>query len=152
MTTHSDPGPTDSVPFPVNPVEEALASVVETDDPATVEDGADTGAGPVAAFLDVLRDGPLWVPLPEGSGPQDDGSVSLPTLDVAGELFVPVFTSQEQLSVRSGDLPFAVVTAGELASALPAGVGMAVNPGNTMSVPIGPETVRSLRTPSASEG
>ncbi|GAA3986941.1 SseB family protein [Thermobifida alba] len=144
MATHPDSGSADSVPFPVNPVEQALAAVVSTLGVAGVEESAADGTDPVADFLDALRGGSVWVPLPSGAGPQDDGSVSLPTLDVDGELFVPVFTSQEQLNVRSGDLPFAVVTAGELASALPAGVGMAVNPGNTMSVPIDAETVHFL--------
>jgi len=144
VATHPDSGSADSVPFPVNPVERALAAVVSTLGVADVEESTADGPDPVADFLDALRGGSVWVPLPSGAGPQDDGSVSLPTLDVDGELFVPVFTSQEQLSVRSGDLPFAVVTAGELASALPAGVGMAVNPGNTMSVPIDAETVHFL--------
>ncbi|TDQ45955.1 SseB family protein [Actinorugispora endophytica] len=149
MTTPTGPAGADSVPFPVNPVEEALAAAVEQSVPppsADVDGDDDDEAGmeSVSAFIGTLKEGSLWVPLPEGAGTQDDGSVALPTLDVDGSPFVPVFTSQEQLSVRSSDLPFTVVRTRELVDALPRGVGLAVNPGNPVSVPIYPETVLAL--------
>lgn len=144
MTTQSDPNGPDSVPFPVNPVEEALAAAIAPSAPAAEQPTDEEGTESVSVFLGTLREGSLWVPLPEGSGEREDGSVTLPTLDVEGEPFVPVFTSQEQLSVRSGELPFTVVTTRDLAGALPGDVGLAVNPGNAMSVPIYPETVQAL--------
>lgn len=141
MTTPTGADDARSVPFPVNPVEEALSTAVEHSGPASDDEA---GLETVSAFIGTLKEGSLWVPLPEGSGMQEDGSVALPTLDVEGASFVPVFTSEEQLSIRSGELPFTVIPTRDLAGVLPTGVGLAVNPGNPVSVPIYPETVSAL--------
>jgi hypothetical protein len=104
----------------------------------------------------------------------DGSAVLLPTVTYLGAEFVPAFTSARQLvawhgrakpagqipvpaqhlpedlSRRSpGDGPFAamphiVVPAAELARRLPAGVGIALNPGAAASVPIYPEGVGYL--------
>src|SRR5215469_1956769 len=111
-------------------------------------------------LLDELSRARLWVPLPAG-GPITDGSaVALPTVTYLGAEFVPCFTSVQRLSCwperpeafslvrqRSGDtrvVPRIVVPAADLASHLPAGFGLAVNPGAEASMPIYPEGVSYL--------
>ncbi|PSK96727.1 type III secretion system (T3SS) SseB-like protein [Murinocardiopsis flavida] len=153
----SNDGPAaDGGEFPANTVEEALARALEqtrgeeaADDapggaPGGASESPEEAAGAVAGFITALRDGDLWVPLPEGSGVQDDGSIALPTLDLEGSPFIPVFTSEGQLGERSAELPYTVIPARELAGVLPEGVGLALNPGNEPSVPLYPETVEAL--------
>jgi hypothetical protein len=128
-------------------VEQVLAAAVK--DPDRLND-----------FLDELARARLWVPLPAG-GPVTDGSaVALPTVTYLGAEFVPCFTSVQRLSrwpdrpesfglvwQRSGDtriVPHIVVAAVKLASHLPAGLGLAVNPRTEASVPIYPEGVSYL--------
>jgi SseB protein N-terminal domain/SseB protein C-terminal domain len=111
-------------------------------------------------LLDELARARLWVPLPAG-GPVTDGSaVALPTVTYLGAEFVPCFTSVQRLSCwpersalsyssasRAGDsrvVPHIVVPAAALARQLPAGLGLAVNPGAEASVPVYPEGVRYL--------
>jgi hypothetical protein len=128
-------------------VEQLLAAAAK--DPDRVDD-----------LLDELARARLWVPLPTG-GPVTDGSaVALPTVTYLGAEFVPGFTSVQRLSrwpdqsalsyssaSRAGDsrvVPHIVVPAAALARQLPAGLGLAVNPGAEASVPIYPEGVRCL--------
>lgn len=117
--------------FPSNAAERALAAAVEDHER-------------IGEFLTALGAARLWVPLPEGSGTQPDGSVTLPTLAYEGEAFVPAFTSAEQLAAGSPDVPHAVVPARELARLLPDDIGIALNPGAQASVPIYPEGVAFL--------
>jgi len=128
----------------------------------------------VTDLLDELSRGRLWLPLPDDERPVTDGSaVLLPTVTYLGAEFVPAFTSAQQLAAwhlrakpagqvsvpaqhgpddrtrPSPDWPFAamphiVVPAAELARRLPAGVGIALNPGAGASVPIYPEGVGYL--------
>jgi hypothetical protein len=128
----------------------------------------------VTDLLDELSRGRLWLPLPDDGRPVTDGSaVLLPTVTYLGAEFVPAFTSAYQLTAwhgrgkpagpasvpaqhlpdhpgqQSGDGPVAavphiVVPAAELARLLPAGIGIALNPGAEASVPIYPEGVGSL--------
>jgi type III secretion system (T3SS) SseB-like protein len=125
----------------------------------------------VTDLLDELSRGRLWLPLPDDDRPVTDGSaVLLPTVTYLGAEFVPAFTSAHQLAAwhgrgrparqvsvpaqqlpdsLPGDVPFAamphiVVPAAELARLLPAGMGIALNPGADASVPIYPEGVGYL--------
>jgi hypothetical protein len=120
-------------------IEDALAVAVK--DPDRLTD-----------LLDELRQGRLWVPLPESDGPVTDGSaVQLPTVTYLGEEFVPAFTSAERLGAwplrdeaAEGPVPHIVVRAAELARRLPRDMGIALNPGAEASVPIYPEGVGHL--------
>jgi hypothetical protein len=128
-------------------IEDALAVAIK--DPDRLTD-----------LLDELRRGRVWVPLPEQGGPVTDGSaVHLPTVTYLGEEFVPVFTSAERLgawpfggsggssgsSEAAGTLvPHIVVPAAELARRLPRDLGIALNPGAGVSVPIYPDGVGHL--------
>ncbi|MDA0567636.1 SseB family protein [Streptomonospora sp. S1-112] len=129
--------------FPANEVESALQRALEHSRTAEGSDGPADPA-PIMDFLAALREAQVWIPLPSGAGTQEDGSVALPTLEVDGAQFIPVFTSVEQLGVRSGDLPYTVLAARELAGAVPEGVGLALNPGSEAGVPLYPETVSVL--------
>jgi hypothetical protein len=120
----------------------------------------------VTDLLDELSRGRLWLPLPDDEGPVTDGSaVLLPTVTYLGAEFVPAFTSAQQLAAWHGHdhgrgepagpvsepaqqlpepTPHIVVPAAELARLLPAGMGIALNPGAEASVPIYPEGVDYL--------
>jgi len=105
----------------------------------------------------------LWVPLPALRRPFTDGSaVRLPLVTHQRTDFVPCFTSVLRLSAwadqaeaaeqRAGDaraasptvVPHVVVPAVGLAWRLPAGIGLAVNPGSAPGMPLFPDCVPYL--------
>ena len=152
MTIRSDPAA--PAGFPANSVERALY-------------GAARDRTRVGELLDELRHGRLWLPLPQ-DGPVTDGdALKLPTVRYLDAEFIPAFTSAGQLNealgrrgrdmagggaadpnrapaVLGAHVPHAVVAATELARLLPAGLGIALNPGAALSVPIYPEDIAYL--------
>ncbi|PRX92510.1 SseB family protein [Allonocardiopsis opalescens] len=120
------------MPFPANDVERALESAL-----------ADASAPALSALLPALATAPLWLPLPADG---DDGSeqVTLPTVEFDGTVFVPVFTSPEQLAEGSPGTPYALVRGFQLARLLDDGLGIALNPGARAATPLYPEGVRAL--------
>jgi Asp-tRNA(Asn)/Glu-tRNA(Gln) amidotransferase A subunit family amidase len=82
----------------------------------------------------------------------DGSAVLLPTVTYLGAEFVPAFTSAVRLASWLGQepeppfavMPHIVVPAAELARRMPAGVGIALNPGAEASMPIYPEGVACL--------
>lgn len=125
--------------WPGNELEEVLAASL----------GAGSSAG--GRIVEVLGRSQLWVPLPNGGGPQS-ANLDLPTLDIDGRAYVPVFTSEQQFHSCAGPhMPFAVAPAVEFARGLPPQLGLALNPGGTVGVPLPPPAVaelcRSGRTP-----
>jgi hypothetical protein len=117
--------------WPGNELEEALAASV----------GAPHAAPRV---LQVLARSALWVPLPEGGGP-GSRSLRLPTLELGGGVYVPVFSSAGQYHMGGAShLPFGVVPVREFARGLPPQLGIAVNPGGTVGVPVPPAAVAEL--------
>jgi hypothetical protein len=148
-------------------VEQALA--------AAISDGER-----LTELLDELSRGRLWLPLPD-DGPVTDGSaIQLPTVVYLGAEFVPAYTSAERLAdhghygpaaadrehagtltagLARGDgagapqpVPHVVVPTAELARRLPAGLGIALNPGAEASVPIYPEGVAYLAAAESAVG
>ncbi|MEU9735567.1 enhanced serine sensitivity protein SseB [Streptomyces sp. NPDC048002] len=102
-------------------------------------------------IIEVLGRSYLWVPLPSGGGP-DSGPLDLPTLEIAGQAFVPVFSSEEQFrQVVGGHMSFTIAPAVEFARGLPPQVGIAVNPDGVVGIPLPPPAVAELcrvgRTP-----
>src|SRR6266581_2221566 len=93
-----------------------------------------------------------WPPPPDARPVTDGSAVVLPVVTYLGAEFVPAFTSAERLASwldRDPVPPFAavphiVVAAADLARRMPAGVGIALNPGAEASVPIYPEGVGYL--------
>lgn len=121
--------------------------------------------GQIDDLLDELTRVRLWIPLPPGRPVTDGTAVSLPTVTYLGAEFVPCFTSVQRLGrwanppdpdsprwQRAGDprsVPHIVVPTVALARLLPGGLGMAVNPGAEVSVPISPDGVRYLASADA---
>ncbi|MER5854831.1 enhanced serine sensitivity protein SseB [Streptomyces sp. NPDC059688] len=102
-------------------------------------------------IVEVLGRSFLWIPLPHGGGP-DSGPLDLPTTEIDGQVYVPVFSSEEQLrQVAGSHMSFTVAPAVEFARGLPPQAGLVVNPGGVVGVPLPPEAVAELcragRTP-----
>ncbi|MEW2633748.1 enhanced serine sensitivity protein SseB [Streptomyces sp. NPDC048389] len=124
--------------WPANELEEVLAASL-----------GNPAAG--GRLVEVLGRSPIWVPLPNGGGP-DSRDLDLPTMDVDGGAFVPVFSSEQQfLQCVGGHMPFTVAPARDFARGLPPQLGIAVNPGGAVGVPLPPPAVAELcrvgRTP-----
>jgi len=113
----------------------------------------------IGDLLDELCHGRLWLPLPDDGRAVTDGRlVRLPTVRYLGTEFVPGFTSAAMLRAAARTpaappprvrqpppvQPHIVVPAAALARLLPAGVGIALNPGAGQSVPVYPECVAYL--------
>jgi hypothetical protein len=128
-------------------------------------------AGQLPGLLAELTRTRLWVPLPlRRRRPFTDGTaVMLPLVSFGGVDFVPCFTSVRRLTAwadaapaepgefsfeaagrpwrRAGDtriVPHIVVLAAGLARRLPPGLGLAINPDSSPSVPLYPECVSYL--------
>lgn len=102
-------------------------------------------------IVEVLGRSFVWVPLPGGGGP-DSGQLDLPTVHIGGQVYVPVFSSEEQYrQVVGAHMSYTVAPAVEFARGLPPQVGLAVNPDGVVGVPLPPEAVAELcragRTP-----
>lgn len=102
-------------------------------------------------IVEVLGRSFVWVPLPNGGGPHS-GPLDLPTTEIDGQAYVPVFSSEEQFrQVAGSHMAYTVAPAVEFARGLPAQVGIAVNPGGVVGVPLPPDAVAELcragRTP-----
>ncbi|MFI2434859.1 enhanced serine sensitivity protein SseB [Streptomyces sp. NPDC018693] len=107
------------------------------------------GAG--GRIVEVLGRSFVWVPLPGGGGP-DSVPLDLPTLEIEGQAYVPVFSSEEQFrQVVGAHMSYAIAPAVEFARGLPPQVGIAVNPDGTVGIPLPPPAVAELcragRTP-----
>ncbi|MCM1971674.1 MULTISPECIES: enhanced serine sensitivity protein SseB [Streptomyces] len=102
-------------------------------------------------IIEVLGRSFLWVPLPSGGGP-NSGPLDLPTMEIEGQGYVPVFSSEEQFrQVVGTHMSFAVAPAVEFARGLPPQVGIMVNPDGVVGIPLPPPAVAELcrvgRTP-----
>jgi hypothetical protein len=102
-------------------------------------------------IIEVLGRSFVWVPLPNGGGPHS-GPLDLPTLDIDGQVYVPVFSSEEQFrQVAGSHMSYTIAPAVEFARGLPPQAGIAVNPGGVVGIPLPPEAVAELcragRTP-----
>ncbi|MEW2165910.1 enhanced serine sensitivity protein SseB [Streptomyces sp. NPDC007084] len=127
--------------WPGNELEEVLSAALGM--------GAAASAG--ARIVEVLGRSFVWVPLPSGGGP-GTGPLDLPTMEIQGQAYVPVFSSEEQFrQVTGGHMSFTIAPAVEFARGLPPQVGIAVNPDGVVGVPLPPiavaELCRAGRTP-----
>ncbi|MFE7519272.1 enhanced serine sensitivity protein SseB [Streptomyces halstedii] len=117
--------------WPANELEEVLTASVGVPD-----------AG--GRLVEVLGRSPVWVPLPNGGGPESP-DLDLPTVEIGGAAYVPVFSSEAQFRHCAGPaLPFAVAPARDLARGLPPQLGLAVNPGGAVGMPLPPPAVAEL--------
>ncbi|MGW6912229.1 enhanced serine sensitivity protein SseB [Kitasatospora sp. NPDC054939] len=118
-------------PWPSNELEQVLTAAL-----------GDPGATP--RVIEVLARSQVWIPLPAGADPQGQG-LDLPTIELAGAPYVPVFSSQEVFLQQAPGMAFAIAPAWEFARGLPLGVGIAVNPQAPVGIPVPPEGVAELR-------
>lgn len=120
--------------------------------------------GRVSELLDELSRARLWLPLPAQRPVVKGSAVVLPTVSYLGSEFVPAFTSARRLAqwaspenkaaglipaqyTPGGDdsiAPHVVVAVSDLSRLLPEGLGIAVNPGADISVPVYPDGVARL--------
>lgn len=127
--TQNPPAP--GRPWPANELEHTLAAAVGVPD-----------AG--LRLVQALARSPLWVPLPEGGGPESH-SLDLPTLEMNGAPHVPVFSSPAEFAKGAGaHLGCAVAPGREFARGLPPQVGIVVNPGGTIGAPVPPAAVAEM--------
>ncbi|MGC0374666.1 enhanced serine sensitivity protein SseB [Streptomyces sp. SAI-229] len=97
-----------------------------------------------ARIVEVLGRSFVWVPLPNGGGP-DSGPLDLPTMEIDGQAHVPVFSSEEQFrQVVGSHMPYTIAPAVEFARGLPPQAGIAVNPGGVVGIPLPPPAVAEL--------
>ncbi len=95
-------------------------------------------------ILEVLGRSQVWVPLPGGGGP-DAAGLDLPTMDIGGAAYVPVYSSEAQFLACVGPgMDFAVAPAVEFARGLPPQLGIALNPEGAVGVPLPPPAVAEL--------
>ncbi|OPC81053.1 enhanced serine sensitivity protein SseB [Embleya scabrispora] len=124
------------MPFPANPVESALVAAMR--DPSRAE-----------ALFEALAEADVWVPLPEG-GSAADTELTLPTAEIDGRPYVPVFSSEEEFRRLAGPMAGTVAPMREFARGLPPHIGIVVNPGGEAGIPIPPPGVLELaRLPGA---
>jgi hypothetical protein len=116
--------------WPANELEEVLGASL-----------GDPSATP--RLLEVLARSVVWVPLPNGGSP-DAADLDLPTLELGGAPYVPVFTSEQQFRLAAEGMPCAVAPVHEFCRGLPPQVGIAVNPGGAVGVPLPPPAVARL--------
>ncbi|ARX86602.1 MULTISPECIES: enhanced serine sensitivity protein SseB [Streptomyces] len=120
--------------WPANELEEVLAASL----------GAPPSDSVGARIVETLGRGRVWVPLPSGGGP-DQGTLDLPTLEIDGQAYVPVFTSEQQFQlVTGGRMSWTVAPAVEFARGLQPQLGIVLNPEGTVAVPLPPPAVAAL--------
>ncbi|AUY49758.1 enhanced serine sensitivity protein SseB [Streptomyces sp. CB01881] len=128
-------GGPESVPpgggWPANELEQVLTAAL-----------GDPGATP--RVFEVLARSQVWIPLPAGADPQGQ-ALNLPTVELGGEPYVPVFSSQEVFLQQAPGMAFAIAPVWEFARGLPLGVGIAVNPEAAVGIPVPPQGVAELR-------
>ncbi len=120
--------------WPANELEEVLTAAL-----------GDPGATP--RVIEVLGRSSLWVPLPAG-----DADTGLPAVELDGGAYVPVFSSESQLKRTAPGMAFGVLPAREFARGLPPLVGIAVNPGGAVGIPLPALAVEELCRGGASGG
>ncbi|MEV4504890.1 enhanced serine sensitivity protein SseB C-terminal domain-containing protein [Streptomyces klenkii] len=116
--------------FPANKLEETLAA-------------AKAGSIPAEDILKALATADLWMPLPEAPG--GDRGTRLPVIAIDGQPHVAVYTSAQQLKQSAGDVAHAVMGARELIGTLPQELGLALNPGGEVGLPIHAAGVQTVR-------
>jgi hypothetical protein len=118
------------MPFPANPLEATLA-------------GVRAGTASADQLLEALAAGPLWVPLPAGADPQ--GRARLPVMALGGKPYVAAYTSAEQYARGAGAQAHMELAGKDLAGLMAEELGLAVNPGAELGLPIHADGVRVLR-------
>lgn len=115
--------------FPANDVEQALLE-------------ASRDSRRMGQLFAALRAGQLWVPVT--GDPQPGAPATLYTVEVEGRPHAVVFTSAEQLEGWRAGVPHVVAPTESFVSSLPPTVGLAVNPGGELGLPLSAEALADL--------
>lgn len=97
---------------------------------------ASEGRLAVEEWLVQLLSAQVWVPL------SDPAAAGLPVMSIDESSYVPVFTSLEQLRVAVPEGSYVAPPVRELVASLPESVGLAVNPGGEVGLPLSASVVR----------
>jgi hypothetical protein len=124
--------------WPVNELEEVLSAAM-----------GDPGA--TARVMEVLARSHVWVPLPQGGTPESR-DLDLPTIELDGTVYVPVFSSEQQFLRAANGMSFTVAPVREFARGLPPQIGIVINPGGAVGIPLPPAAVLELCRASPGSG
>jgi type III secretion system (T3SS) SseB-like protein len=113
-----------------NPVEAALT-------------GLRSGTSTPDHLLSALSGNTLWVPLPGGVEP--GGRALLPVMVLDGKPYVAAYSSAEEYARGAGNQPHMELTGKELAALMEGSLGLALNPGGELGLPVQPDGVRVIR-------
>jgi hypothetical protein len=116
--------------FPANELEEGLVAASE-------------GRRTVESWLTDLAQAEVWVPLEQSD---DDAGGTMQTITMDARQYVPVFTSREQLESALGVTPMVNPPMNEFVGYLPGGVGVAINPGGDLGLPLEAAAVQNLQS------
>lgn len=105
--------------------------------------GLRAGTATPDQLLEALAGNTLWVPLPGGLG--SDGQARLPVMVLDGSPYVAAYTSAEQYARGAGTQPHMELTGKELAALMADELGLAVNPGADLGLPVRADGVRVIR-------
>jgi len=114
--------------FPRNELEQGLAA-------------AYAGTSPLSDWLDDLATAEVWVPLAASS---EEGRGSFPILSIDGGSYLPAFTSEGELRAGNPGASYVRATLADLLRRLPGHIGVAVNPGGSVGLPIPADDARRL--------
>lgn len=113
-------------------------------------------AGEAAEVLRTLANSIALLPqAPAGEGEQpSEGAITLPVIELEGQQFIPVFTSEESLRAAGADPGTAArIPVAELAAHWPSeDVWLAVNPASEEGLGLPPDVVRTLPVFAAQAG
>jgi len=115
--------------FPVNELEEGLVAAAE-------------GRRTVESWLEDFAQAMVWVPLEQSEA---DASGTMQTITLDAKPYVPVFTSRQQLESTLGAAPMVNPPMNDFVNYLPAGVGVAINPGGDLGMPLEASAVQMLQ-------
>jgi hypothetical protein len=120
---------------PVNALEDALLAARDT--------------GDVGRLLRRLATEDVYIPAPDEQPPDE---LSLPVIEVDGVTLVPVFTSLTQLArFRPTGGPYVRIGGAALAEIAQSDLGVAINPGGELGLPLTRGQLEELRGPAPDE-
>lgn len=113
--------------FPDNDLERGLSDAAE-------------GRRSLADWLEELVTVPVYVPMQQASG----GGATFPVLTIDGQTYLAAYTSESELAASGTTSGWVHVSLAELVPTLPAHLGVAVNPGGTLGLPVSAGDLRRV--------
>ena len=113
--------------FPDNDLERGLVDAAE-------------GRRGLADWLGELMTTPVYVPMTQPSGAR----ATFPVLTIDGQSYLAAYTSESELTASGTASGYVHVALAELVTTLPSHLGVAVNPGGTVGLPVPAADLRRL--------